>query len=114
MELMDAVLKSVRSVPETRPSFFPDPMSDRLLDMIMALTAELAVTRERLETVERLLESKSVLARAEVDAYDPPGEVAQARLTESEALAARVLRTLHQDLAAMENGAPAAKPDWKE
>ena len=33
-----------------RPQFLDDPDSDRLLAMIMALTGELAVLRERLDT----------------------------------------------------------------
>ena len=39
-----------------RPYFFDDPAVERVLAITMAVVQELAVTRERLDTIERLLE----------------------------------------------------------
>lgn len=46
-------------------------MLDRLYSVTLALVAELAVTRARLDTVERLLARRSVVGAQEIDAYRP-------------------------------------------
>ena len=38
-----------------RPYFFDNPDIDRLIAIVLAMAGELAVARERLDTVERLL-----------------------------------------------------------
>lgn len=68
------------------------PGEDRLLAMISSLAAELSVTRERLDTVERLLEAAGVLDRAAIDAYDAPAEAAAARDGLRRNLIARIFR----------------------
>ena len=52
-----------------RPYFFDDPAVERVLAIVMAVTQELAVTRERLDTIERLLEKNGALKRADIDTY---------------------------------------------
>jgi hypothetical protein len=52
-----------------RPEFTDDPMLDRLYSVTLALVAELAVTRTRLDTVERLLARRAVLSDEEIEAY---------------------------------------------
>ena len=44
-------------------------MLDRLYSVTLALVAELAVTRARLDTVERLLDRRSVVGTEEIEAY---------------------------------------------
>jgi hypothetical protein len=46
-------------------------MLDRLYSVTLALVAELAVTRARLDTVERLLDRRSVVGTEEIEAYRP-------------------------------------------
>ena len=41
-----------------KPTFFADPQVDKLMAIVMALAGEVSVLRERLDTVERLAESK--------------------------------------------------------
>lgn len=55
---------------------------DRLLAMVAALASELAVTRERLDTVERLL-----LERAQIEAFAPSPEA----IVEREATRRRII-----------------------
>lgn len=53
-------------------------VEDRLLAMVAALASELAVTRERLDTVERLLGQKTILDASEIEAFVPsPSDAAQ-------------------------------------
>jgi hypothetical protein len=54
-----------------RPEFTDDPMLDRLYSVTLALVAELAVTRARLDTVERLLDRRSVVGAEDIEAYRP-------------------------------------------
>ena len=72
-------------------TFFPDPNVDRVLGVVMELAAEVYVLRDRLTTVERVLERGGSLDRAELESYQPtPDERAQ-RLAERNALIARIL-----------------------
>jgi len=61
-----------------RPEFFDDGSSDTLLAMNVALLTELMVTRERLDTLERLIEARGLVPRADIDAYEPD-EAAEAQ-----------------------------------
>jgi len=52
-----------------RPAFSSDPQVDRLMSIVMALATELSVTRDRLDTVERLAESKGLFGRDEIEGF---------------------------------------------
>jgi hypothetical protein len=85
-----------------RPHFFDSPDIDRLLAIVWAMAGELAVTRERLDTVERLLAERSVLPREAIDAYRPDDAAAQERGEWHMAYIARLLRILQQEVEAMQ------------
>ena len=53
-----------RTVRGKRPQFFDLPGLDEALSMIMVLAEELAVLRDRLDTVERLLKNNPAPAAA--------------------------------------------------
>ncbi|MBV9601986.1 MAG: hypothetical protein JOZ87_34720 [Chloroflexi bacterium] len=72
-------------------TFFPDPNVDRVLGVVMELAAEVYVLRERLNTVERVLERGGALVRADLDSYQPTSEEHVRRLAERDALIARIL-----------------------
>ncbi len=55
--------------------FFEDPAIDRAFGVVMALATEVYVLRDRLAAMERLLDGKGVLARAELDREPAPDEV---------------------------------------
>ena len=81
-----------------RPQYFDDPAVDRLTSMLLATVQELAVTRERLDTIERLLDSKGVLSRAETETYRPALDVAEERGLAHRDLISRVMRAVQQDM----------------
>ena len=60
MQADPKLLNSTAKAKGRRPYFFDDPAVDKLLAMTMALAGELAVTRERLDTVERILAEKGL------------------------------------------------------
>jgi hypothetical protein len=75
-----------------------DPEVDRLSAMVMALLGELAITRERLDTVERLLEAANVLRQSDVEAYDPTGQASAEREQLRKRQIGKVLRPLQVDI----------------
>jgi hypothetical protein len=62
-----------------RPEFYADPAMDEAMSMIMVLSSELSVLRDRLDTVESLAEEKGVFLHEEVESYEPGPEALHAR-----------------------------------
>jgi hypothetical protein len=89
-----------------RPAYFDDPAVDRLLSLSMALVAEVSVLRERLDTVERLLEAKGGLSRTDIEAYMPDRAAGEERGEATRAYIARVMRGFAQEVEAMANPDP--------
>lgn len=87
-----------------KPTFFADPQVDKLIAIVMALAGEVSVLRERLDTVERLAESKGLLSRQEIEAYQPNPQAAEEREQWRTEYIARVLRVVHEELEAVERG----------
>jgi hypothetical protein len=81
-----------------RPQYFGDPAIDKLLWITLTLMEELSVTRDRLDTVERLLDSRRVLRRADVERYRPSPPVEVERERRRAAFIARALRAVEAEL----------------
>lgn len=86
-----------------RPYFFDDPAVERVLSVTMAVAAEVAVMRERMDTIERLLESGQGVTKANIEAFKPDDNAARERQEWHAAYVARILRIIHQELQALEN-----------
>ena len=86
-----------------RPAYFDDLAIDRLVSMVMALAGEVAVGRERLDTVERLLEARGTLDRADIETFTPDRAAGQARGLMTREFVARVLRGVQQDMESLES-----------
>jgi hypothetical protein len=85
-----------------RPDFLGDPASERMLSILLALAGEVSVLRERLDTVERLLEAKGTIDRADIEAYRPDPAAAYDRGVMTKAYIARILRGMQQEMEAMQ------------
>ena len=81
-----------------KPLYFSDPAIDKVLWMTLTLMEELSVTRDRLDAVEDLLESRRVLKIADVDAYRPAGAAAERRSRRRAAYVDRMLRAAQAEL----------------
>ena len=81
-----------------RPAYFRDPDSDRLMAILMAVSGELAVTRERLDTLERVLEAKGLLQQADIESYVPDSNAAGERGLWHQEFIARILRVVQQEI----------------
>ena len=99
-EKLEAVRKSIAAGAGERPSYFSDPDVDRVLAIVMAMAGEVAVSAERLDTLERVLDQKGLLSLAELAAYQPDESVVGERMTWHQAFIARVLRVVEQELEA--------------
>jgi hypothetical protein len=86
-----------------RPYFFDDPAVERVLNITMAVAGEVAVMRERMDTIERLLEAKGLLTRAEIEAFEPDAAAAEQRQQWHAEYIARILRIVQQELEALTN-----------
>ncbi len=71
-----------------------DPEVARLSAMVIALLGEVAVVTERLDTVERLLDTQSLVARDAIEAFAPDPKAQSERDAKRRALVAGVLRPL--------------------
>ena len=99
---VDYIAEAGRKAKGKRPQFFESTESERLMAILMAVVEELAVTRERLDTVERLLEKSGSLERAAIEAFHPSKEEAEERGLMNQEYLARVLRFLQQEREALE------------
>lgn len=88
-----------------RPYFFTDPDVERVLSITMVIAMEHAVTRQRLDALERLIESKGLATRAELEQFNPDAAAEAERTTWMQQYIARVLRIVQQETEALENGA---------
>jgi hypothetical protein len=88
-----------------RPAYFDDSATDRLLSIIMAVAGEVSVLRERVDTVERLLDAKGTISRADIEAYTPDREAGYERGLATREYIARILRGVQQDMEAIGEGA---------
>lgn len=84
-----------------RMTFFKDPGLDQLYGVVVALTAEVSVLADRLETVERLLDEKGSVSRADIEAYRA-GDAEEGERTERrEGYIGRVFQALSEEAQAL-------------
>jgi len=87
-----------------RPYFFDDPAVDKAVAMIMGLAGEVAVLRDRQDTLERLLEARGVVARDALETFEVAADVAAERAAWRERFLGEVLRIVEIELEADRRG----------
>ncbi|XBQ16635.1 MAG: hypothetical protein ABL308_01900 [Oceanicaulis sp.] len=87
-----------------RPWFMEDRDAERVLNIVMALAQEVSVVRQRLDTVERLLDAKGAISRADIEAFEPDRDQAAERGAWNQEFIARILRIVQQENEAIERG----------
>ncbi|QUL37001.1 hypothetical protein [Erythrobacter sp. JK5] len=108
-EGIDWVALSGKRAKGKRPEYFDDPALDRLYSTVFALAAEVSALRERNDTIERLLDEKGVLKRADIENYQPDREAGEERALATRAYLARIMRGFQQEVEAMEASDPPIK-----
>jgi len=79
-----------------RAQFHQDPAIDQLMAIVLALTAEVSVAFERMDTLERLLERAGSLSKDDIEAFRPDEAAAAQRARQREELIQRVFQVLSQ------------------
>ena len=75
-----------------RPYFFDDPNIDQMMTFFLELMTEVSVIRERLDTVEHLLDTKTSITRADIENYRPDAEAEAKCVAWRDGYVKRVLR----------------------
>ena len=81
------------------------------MNITLAVMQEVAVMRERLDTVERLIERDGSVTKAAIEAFTPSKEEADERGLMMQEYIARCLRILQQDREAISRGKEASSAD---
>lgn len=97
-----AKIQTPRPAQGVRPPYFDDPNMDQMHAMIVALAAEVSVLFDRFDAVERILDQKGVLTRADLEAWQPDDTADEERKAKREALIRRLFRSVHDARAKLE------------
>jgi hypothetical protein len=73
---------------------FEDPAMDILLGIVVSLGNEVYVLRDRLRIIEKMLQAKRTISRADVEAYKPTPEEEEEIRKDNDAFIARLFRVL--------------------
>ena len=102
-------LKLLRTPKGQRPQFLADPAVDKLLAIVVALVGEVAMLRDRQDTLEQLMQQQGVLGAQAIDEFQPSAAERAARDSRRAAYLDRVFRILQVSLEE-QRGDRAAKP----
>ncbi len=92
-----------------QPRFHDDRAVDQLMAMVTALTAEVAILRDRLDTHERIAEGRKLFSRDDVDGFIPDEGIMAERSAQHQRILRKVFRVLKEDLARHEKPADDAE-----
>ena len=76
---------------------FENPALDTLLGVVISLGNEVWVMRDRMRVIEKLLESKGTISRADIEAYKPSAEEEEEIRKDNDAFMARLFRVFEGD-----------------
>jgi len=108
-------LQAAGNKPAGKRPYFLEAEVERVLAVTMAVVQELAVARQRVDTLERLLQARGVLHEGEIDAFAPTPAAATERAQWTQEYLARVLRIVQQEAeAALAAGEPASEDVARE
>ena len=111
---LDPVALANRRAKGKRPQFLDDPALERVLSITLALAGELSVARERIDTLERLLVQRGVLAAGDIEAFAPDSAALAARDAWGREYIARILRIVEHDVQAMNDAAEPTVEQWMD
>mgnify|MGYP001321739877 CR=1 FL=1 len=104
-EVAQEGIRLARIAKGKRPDYFADPATDKLLSMVMVLAQELAVTRDRLTTIEQLIEENGLFEIAKIDNYTLSDDQVEQRSERHTAFISKLLRTVLSELEALKDDA---------
>ncbi|MEO7386057.1 MAG: hypothetical protein ABIX37_03865 [Gammaproteobacteria bacterium] len=88
----------LRTAKGRRPQYFDDPAVDKLLAIVTTLIGEVSVLRDRLDTIEQIIEQQGLFPRSAIDSFQPNDtEVARRDARRADYLA-RVFRIIQNEI----------------
>jgi hypothetical protein len=96
MSIALALAEAGRKPAGKRP-YFLNPEVERVMAITMAVVQELAVARERIDTLERLLAAKDIITKDSIESFVPTADQAAERGLWTQEYLARVFRILQQE-----------------
>ena len=103
MDEIDWMTRANARAKGKRPDFLGDPDKEKMLSMLMALVGEVSVMRERIDTIERLLDSKGTISREDIETYQPDRVAGYERGVMIREYIARIMRGPQQAMEAMQS-----------
>ena len=102
---LELALARASAKPAGKRPYFLDPQVERVMAITMAVVQELAVARQRVDTLERLLEAKGLLSREEIERFAPTPSQAAERGAWTQEYLTRVLRIVQQEAEGVDQAA---------
>ena len=93
-----------RTAKGQRPQNFSDPAIEKVLGIALSLASEVSVLRDRLDTIERLIENQGVFPRSAIERYEPSREEKAERAARRVEYLDRVLQAAHRELDESQTG----------
>jgi hypothetical protein len=81
-----------------RPIEFKDPEMQVMLNIVISLGLEAYVLRDRIRIIEKMLEAKGVISRADIEAYKPTPEEEEEICKDRDAFMSRFFRVFDRNL----------------
>ncbi len=100
-----------RTAKGKKPQYFADPATDKLLSMVLELTQELSVSRDRIDTLERLIDRAGLFPASAVETYLPSPDEAEERATRRAAMLRRVFRATEKEINDIKEQGDASSPE---
>lgn len=101
--MSDSTIEIPRFSDQEQPCFFADPAIDQMMTFFIELASEMSVVYDRLDTVERVLETKGTVSREDIESYRAPEDIERVRATRRSAFLKRVFR-MHPSAPNVDNG----------
>ena len=95
---MNKKIKLPRVAKGKKPKYLDDGSIDNLMAMIMTLTQEISVLRDRIDTFEQILDDKNLISEDEFDEFIPSDALETTRKNRRHQLLERVLLPIKKDL----------------
>ncbi|MCH2478545.1 MAG: hypothetical protein MK201_02270 [Gammaproteobacteria bacterium] len=95
---MNSKIELPRVAKGKKPIYLDERSIDNLMAMIMTLTQEISVLRDRLDTIEKLLVSKKAITLEDIETFEPDDDLVEERRDRRQMLLKRVLLPIDKEL----------------
>ena len=95
---MNSKIELPRVAKGKKPIYLDERSIDNLMAMIMTLTQEISVLRDRLDTIEKLLVNKRSITLEDIETFEPDDDLIKERKDRRQMLLKRVLLPIDKEL----------------